>query len=245
MMPAMGDTIRVNFGRPMPVFPLPGVILLPHAVQPLHIFEPRYQQMVTNCLDQVVDNCITTAGQIAMASFAGSEWEKDYEGQPPLRPAVCIGQIVQHESLFDGRHNILLQGVCRARIVSMSEPDGDRMYRMAKLAPLERSDEFPEELPGVRKRLHRLLSGPRLKRMCAASTVVEWIEREEVPTHALLELVGFALIKDEMVKYRLLAEADASSRAEIIVDELSGLDHLVARADRQNFKDWPKGLSWN
>lgn len=241
----MGQTIRVNFARPMPVFPLPGVVLLPHAVQQLHIFEPRYRQMVKVCLSQMVDNCITTAGQIAIASFADTEPGEFDDDRPALRPAVCIGQMVQMESLFDGRYNILLQGVCRARIVSLTEPEGDRMYRLAKLAPLEKPDEAPVEVPGVRRSLRTLLRGPRLSRMCAASTVVQWIEREEVPTHALLELVGFALIKDEGLKYRLLAEPDVTIRAAIILNELAGLEQLVAQADRQNFKEWPKGMSWN
>jgi uncharacterized protein len=240
----MGETIRVNFGKPMPLFPLPGVVLLPHAVQPLHIFEPRYRQMIRHCLDQVVDNCLATAGQIAIASFAAAELEEDEE-LPALRPAVCIGQIVHHEPLYDGRHNLLLQGVCRARIVKVSEPDGDRLYRTAKLVPIDRPDLPPSDLPGVRQALKRLLRGPRLKRMCAAGTVVEWIEHEEVPTHALLELVGFALIKDEKIKYQLLAESDAKRRAEVILSQLRDLDQIVARAEKQNWREWPKGLSWN
>ena len=100
----MAEVISVNFSKPMPLFPLPEVVLLPHAIQPLHVFEDRYRVMVEHCLDG--------SGQIAMASFDGDDWKKDYEeGLPKLRPAVCIGQIVHHESLPDGRHQILLHGV--------------------------------------------------------------------------------------------------------------------------------------
>ena len=42
----MAEVISVNFSKPMPLFPLPEVVLLPHAIQPLHIFEPRYRLMV-------------------------------------------------------------------------------------------------------------------------------------------------------------------------------------------------------
>jgi len=59
----MTEAIRVNFGRPMPVFPLPDAVLLPHAIQPLHVFEQRYRQLVNDCLDG--------SGQIAIAAFAG------------------------------------------------------------------------------------------------------------------------------------------------------------------------------
>ena len=81
------ETISVNFGRPVPVFPLDGVVLLPQQVLPLHIFEERYVQMVSRVLDG--------SGQIALAVFEGDDWKKDYDGVPPIRPYVCLGQIAQ------------------------------------------------------------------------------------------------------------------------------------------------------
>ena len=131
----MPEFVQVNFGRPMPLFPLPDTVLLPHAVLPLHIFEPRYRQMVEDVLD--------ASGQIAMATFNDKDWKSHYHGTPPLRPAVCVGQIVQHEAMDDGRHNILLHGVCRARITRWSSPTMSGRIRLAKLAPLETVDETP------------------------------------------------------------------------------------------------------
>ena len=113
------NTVQVNFGKPIPLFPLDSAVLLPQQVLPLHIFEPRYRQMVERALDG--------AGQIAMAVFEGESWKQQYHGRPALRPAVCIGQIVQHERLPDGRYNIILQGVCRARISKESARDGERL----------------------------------------------------------------------------------------------------------------------
>src|SRR5580765_1551354 len=102
-------TISVNFGKPMPIFPLNSVVLLPHGVLPLHVFEDRYRQMVGDALDG--------SGQIAMAVFEGADWKQEYHCRPPVRPAVCVGQIIQHHKLPDGRYNIALQGICRARIL--------------------------------------------------------------------------------------------------------------------------------
>ena len=239
----MAETIRVNFGRPMPLFPLPGSVLLPHAIQPLHIFEPRYRQMIEQSLD--------SSGQIAMASFQNStnhfsEAESDSDSNHiTIRPAVCIGQIVQHLPLPDGRHNILLQGICRAKIVKLIDPDEDRLYRMAMLEPLEPVQEPPPPLGAQRRRLRSLLSGPRLKRMRGVDKVMEWFEHREVPTHALLELIGFSLLHDDDLRYQLLAEANPQRRATIICRELQHLDQLLCSADRQPYRDWPKGMSWN
>lgn len=127
------QSIQVNFGKPMPIFPLNQVTLLPQQVLPLNIFEPRYRQMVEHALDG--------AGQIAMAVFDTEAWREDYHARPPVKPAVCIGQIVQHEKLDDGRYNLLLQGVCRARIVGEDAPSGGRLYRTATLEPVGLDDE--------------------------------------------------------------------------------------------------------
>ncbi|MCZ6494500.1 MAG: LON peptidase substrate-binding domain-containing protein [Planctomycetota bacterium] len=233
----MAEAIRVNFGRPMPVFPLPDAVLLPHSVQPLHILEPRYKQMVSHCLDG--------AGQIAMASFAGEDWRSQYHGLPPLRPAVCIGQVIQHEPLSDGRHDIWLQGICRAKILKVIDPQDERLYRLVKVDPLEAVSNQPPPMLEIRQELHDLLTSPCLSRMRYIETVMELFDRDDISTHALLELIGFALLLDSELRYQLLAEANPVRRAGIIKHELTSLDDLVSRADRQPYRSWPKGMSWN
>ncbi len=241
----MAETISLDFGKPIPLFPLARSILLPHAVQALHLFEPRYRQLIEHSLAHMQFGNILTAGPIAMATFRGDAWQEDYEGTPPLRSAVCVGKIVRHQLVDGGRHNVLLQGVCRARIRQLLEPDGARLYRMALLEPIERVPEPPPALPGVRRALRSLLSGPCLSKLNGAEAALEWIRRKDVPTHALLELVGFTLVNDEQVRYQLLAEADPKRRARLIRDELARLDRLVAKAQEQAWSRWPKGVSWN
>src|SRR5262245_15347424 len=182
---------------------------------------------------------------MAMATFRGENWKLDYHGTPPLRPAVCVGQIVHHDALSDGGHNILLHGVCRAKIDRIIEPNDDRPYRIARLTPLEAVEQNQPALSDVRKALRDMLVGPRLSRMRSVETVMQWFDRDDVSTQALLELIGFALVHDTELKYRLLAEANPIRRARLIRKELSNLDHLVGQAERQNFKSWPKGMSWN
>jgi Lon protease-like protein len=241
----MAETISLDFGKPIPLFPLAGLILLPHAVQALHIFEPRYRQMVEHALGEMKHGNLLTAGPIAMASFRGSEWNDAELETPPLRPAVCVGKIVQHQRLPGGRHNLRVQGVCRARIRGMLEPDGARLYRMAMLEPLERVTAPPPALPGVRQAIRSLLQRPSLQKMNGAESVLEWVGRKDVPTHALLELVGFTLINDDRVRYQLLAESDPKRRAILIHRELGRIERLVLKAGEQSAAHWPKGMSWN
>lgn len=229
--------VQVNFGRAMPVFPLDQVTLLPQQVLPLHIFEPRYRQMVERALDG--------AGQIAMGVFRGKRWQQEYHGRPPIKPAVCIGQIVQHEKLPDGRYNILLQGVCRARIVEESAPDGDRLYREAMLEPIGLEETAEEALAPLRERLERDLAEGPLSKLAAAEPILEYVRNPQIPTSALLELVSFTMVTSPTLRYRLLEEGDPTERASLIEEELGKLGSLIARALRQQPEQWPKGCSWN
>lgn len=232
-----GTTITVNFAKPIPVFPLDSAVLLPQQVLPLHIFEPRYRQMIDHVLDG--------AGQIAMGVFQGGKWKQEYHGRPPLRPFVCVGQVVQHERLEDGRYNVLLQGVCRARIVQELPASAERLYREAVLSPVGLGDLDEQVLAESRDRLGGMLAEGPLTKLVAAPAVSEYINNPEVPTTAILELVSFTILHDPEVRYRLLAEPNAKLRARIIVEELDGLSTLLRRAESQRAEDWPKGMSWN
>src|SRR5438552_10479372 len=89
----------------VPLFPLPNVVLFPRAILPLHIFEERYKAMTADA--------IAGDKQIAMALLQPG-WEKNYYGRAAIDRVVCVGTIVSHERLTDGKYNFLLQGHSRA-----------------------------------------------------------------------------------------------------------------------------------
>src|SRR6516165_6125069 len=98
----LDDEALAGFTGEARLFPLPNLVLFPHVVQPLHIFEPRYRQLMDDALED--DNLIT------MATLQPG-WESDYEKSPAVYPVVCIGRILKEESLPDGRYNLLLHGL--------------------------------------------------------------------------------------------------------------------------------------
>lgn len=244
---ADGVTIRVNFGKPMPLFPLDRVILMPHGVHAVHIFEERYVQMIEDVLDG--------AGQIAMAVFEGDAWKQQYHGSPPVRPAVCVSQIVQHSRLPDGRYNVLLQGVCRARIIeevppSMELDEGGptkppRLYREVMLEPTDIGEADEDELAVHRERLAGMLETDPLTDLKDVEAVVQHVRDSDIPVSAILELVTLTFVTDPEVRYRLLAARDAEQRAEILEEEMESLAKLLKRAQPQRFEDCPKGCWWN
>jgi Lon protease-like protein len=230
-------SISVNFGRPMPVFPLESVTLLPQQVVPLHIFEPRYRQMIDHILDG--------AGQLAMGVFEGDDWKSNYHGVPQIKPYVCIGQIAQHEKLSDGRYNILLQGVCRAKVIEEAPPDEQRQYRVAMLRPVGMAGDREQLLDDHRERIRDMLTEGPLEKLTAAETVSDYLKDDEVPTSAIFELIGFTMLTDPETRYRLLSEEDVVARAGIVEGELQRIESLLRRASSQRPEEWPKGLSWN
>ena len=109
----MSRTLRV------PLFPLPGAILFPRSQLPLHIFEPRYREMVRDAIDG--------AGQIAMIQ----PHRLDDDNQAPLYDVGCVGELVGVEELDDGRFNIVLLGSNRFRLIR--ETEADAAYRCAEV----------------------------------------------------------------------------------------------------------------
>lgn len=231
------SSIQVNFGKPFPLFPLDGVVLLPHALLKLFIFEPRYKQMVERALDG--------SGFIAMAVFEGNAWKKEYHGNPPIRRHVCLGKIAQHQKLPDGNYNVLMQGVCRARIRQEMPPDEKRLYRTATLEPIETDEKEEDDLFILRDGLLTSLRAEPLPELASVQSVLSELDSREVPTPALLDVVTLSVLNDKPVQYRLLSEGDIFRRGEIVEKELGRLKRLLDRARLQHDPEAPNGVMWN
>jgi Lon protease-like protein len=224
----MFETIAVDFRRRFSVFPLPETVLLPHGIQPLHIFEPRYTQMLDHMLDG--------SGQIAMATWA--DLSPEVMESRPLRQVVCLGQIVQHERVQSG-YQVLLHGLCRGRIVDVQEPTGDRLYRKALIRPISGSVNPGTDsvLDDARGAIRSLLRSRSLKPMERLETVATWFDLDEVPTGPLVDLAGAAVLGNSDQRYELLAEPDAQVRANMVLQELRDLERLLRLAALQPRED--------
>lgn len=233
------DAYRVDFGRPIALFVLPNVGLLPHLSQGFHIFEPRYRQMVESAI-AAGEGDLDRSLPIAVA-VAGDD-EPDLIGG--IRPVACVGRLSELERFPDGRFNIVLHGVCRARIDEIVPPEGSRLHAEAWLRPLE-LDEPESSMPEVRSTVRSLLQGPRLSRLRLGELVRRIASLEDVPVSAMLDLVGYWTFEDVDLRYQLLSHADSRERAAIVTRELQELDRLVSMVDRQHPGAWPKGISWN
>lgn len=105
----------------IPIFPLPNLVMFPGLSVPLHIFEPRYREMIADVAD--------AHGMIGMALLKGV-WQQDYSAFPDIFEVGCAGRIGGLVKLADGRYNLVLEGVGEFRIAR--EIRG-RSYRQAEV----------------------------------------------------------------------------------------------------------------
>jgi len=216
----MIEKLEIDFGQPVPLFPLPDCVLMPHATVPLHIYESRYQCMVKDALD--------SRGLIAMSLFRDHTWKQDYQGSPPVRSHVCIGYIVRHETLDNGRYNLLLQGICRAQIQQElpHEP-----YRVALVEPTEPRLPMEIDMDEHRSHLEALLCDPLLKQLACVSAIHNWVNTE-IPTAALVDLASMTVCSNVEQRYTMLADPDAIRRAAWLIKLLEQTRHTLAIAER-------------
>jgi Lon protease-like protein len=108
--------------RKVRLFPLPNLVFFPHAIQPLHIFEPRYRVMTAEAL---------ASDRLLALTMLKVGWETDYHGKPALETVATIGRIMADQQFEDGRYNLLLRGLARIRI--LCEIPNDKSYREAEV----------------------------------------------------------------------------------------------------------------
>jgi Lon protease-like protein len=191
------------------LFPLPNVVLFPHVVQPLHIFEPRYRQMTADALagDRLFGMTLLQPG-----------WETDYAGRPPVHAVGCLGAIVAEQALDDGRFNILLRGVSRFRI-EREVPD-TKLYRSARISLLDDGSEpGPETARKFRRRMLKIVP-PWLSSHGVVVEQFRKLIKSDVPVGALCDIIAFALPLEVAFKQELLEELCVGKRLRSLMRHL-------------------------
>jgi uncharacterized protein len=193
------------------VFPLPNLVLFPHVMQPLRIFEQRYRELL--------EDALVGDGLIAMAALAPG-WEKDYEGRPALYPIACLGRITAHCRLADGAYNVLLLGLRRVRL--LKELPASRAFREVEAELCD--EECPAYSSAKRKAVRRRLRSAILHVLPALPDVQEQLDQllgNDMPLGMLTDVMGYILDIGTGRKLSLLAETNVVRRAELLLKHLS------------------------
>ncbi len=192
------------------LFPLPSLVLFPHVMQPLHIFEPRYRAMV--------EEAIAADQMIALASLAPG-WENDYEGRPPLLRTACLSRIATYQRVEGDRFNLLVLGLKRIEIQHELPPT--KLFREAEVAVHD--DYYPQGKTADRHNLQRALVEAFRSILPSLGEGQEQIDEllgGNVPLGVLTDIVSYTLDLEIPLKERLLAECNVDRRATLLLEFL-------------------------
>lgn len=186
----------------LPLFPLGGAILFPRSHLPLHIFEPRYRQMVEDAI----------AGGKLIGMIQPKAAPDDGLGQPQLYRVGCIGEIVGLEEMEDGRYNLVLQGSSRFQLIA--EADVGTPYRQVDVLPFSGDAGEPAALPSVLRAAveqeSRLLGD-------AMGLTVDWGAVERLDDEMLVNAIAQVAPFDAGAKQALLEAVSLGGRAELLI----------------------------
>jgi len=197
----------------LPIFPLTREVLFPHARLPLYIFEPRYVSLINDCLH--ADQRLAIALVRTRRANAGAS---------NLHRFLGVGRIIDHTRMPDGKYNILVEGVERARLI---EEIPHNPYRAARLMPLgDRYDTIlPEDLGDLFHEMTRLAKG-----------VVDFLPKYRRPLRSILhtyqhpsivaDLLAFHFVSHSYDRQSVLAELDVGRRLRLVSIQLR---HLIRR----------------
>ena len=182
----------------IPLFPLHGTILLPGSVLPLHIFEPRYKQMV----EHVLENEELMIGIIQPEAVDSKK----------LCEIGCAGTIEHSQQLPKGNYLIQLHGKSRFQIVE--ELDTETLYRKARVEYSSFKNDVKET---ILSKDTKLLYKNFREYSERNSLKIEWEKIEEIPANYLVNLLSMNLDFSGIEKQTLLESPDLDSRLEDLI----------------------------
>ncbi len=193
------------------LFPLPELVVFPNAMQPLHIFEPRYCELLHEAL--------ATDQLIALATLAPG-WQQPTFGQPAISPQICICRIISHSTTDEDRHNILLVGLRRARMIE-EEQDTGRPFRSARVELID--DIYPPSGTSDRASLKKELLHA-FRQLIPDVAEVQKNLHDLMASHmqlgAVTDIIGFTMQFEESLKLDLLGEGNVDRRAQLLLETL-------------------------
>jgi Lon protease-like protein len=202
-------------------------VLFPNVFLPLHIFEPRYRDMMADVLaaDRVIGMVLLKPG-----------WEPLYDGRPPIYPIGCSGVISHVERMADGCYNIAWRGLERFRVLA---EDHARSYRRARVEPVLEPELAADDRAALRHQRVKLeaLLGPVIERANAArrdqrpgraAKAIDPAIPASMADEDLVNALAQYLDLEPLEKLALLEQRNLRTRAEALV-ELIEMKILIAR----------------
>ena len=209
----------------LPIFPLPNAVLFPGAMLPLHVFEPRYRELVRTVL----------AGRKLMGvAQLKPGFELDYEGRPPVFDVCGVGSVIESLEHADGRYDISLRGLARVQIVAELPPRF--AFREVRVEELCDSPSDAAVTSAWQRKLISLWTalGPHLP---PSVRDLHTLTRGAEGAGAYADRLAAALVGDSEASQRLLAETDPTERLRVLTLKLQHFHDKVVSSSSSRSND--------
>lgn len=232
-MAASDFEVPDSFSGHVRLFPLPSVVLFPGVVQALHLFEPRYLELMS---DAIADNELITMALVK------PDPDNMSMPVPEIFDTVCIGKVMTHAKLDNGTYNTLLAGVRRARIVE--ELNSDTPYRQAIVEVVNEPSVSVAEEPSLRDQLIDLFRKSRDLEATFGEESAEQLVSDKIDLGQLADLMAYASGLPPLAQLQILQTDDPVERAVAVIKMLQQIAADQPTPDEEN-KQFPPGFSMN
>ena len=223
-----------GFNNVVRLFPLPNLVLFPGVVQALHIFEPRYRELMS---DALADDELITMAYLKPSGIS----DPAFGMEPPIAETVCIGKIISHTELEDGRYNLFLVGTRRARIIE--ELDVSSPYRMAEVAIVQDGPAAHFDATTLRQQIIK-----EFRELAALETswnheALEQFLDDSLPLTQLIDMIAYASGADAHDQQVILETPDVDRRGELVLQMMR--KRIMEKVAQENRPTFPPDFSLN
>ena len=197
-----------SFDNKVRLFPLPNLVLFPGIVQALHLFEPRYRELMKAALatDQLITMAYVKPGPESLLP------------RPEIASTVCIGKILSHTQLEDGRYNLFLVGARRARVVQ--EVTSDFLYRTAEVELIPRRPEQGEGIRFLRDEIATKFRELADNRTGWDREALKQFLDDDLPFGQMIDMISYSCGASSEEQQRVLETFDLRARGELVLEIL-------------------------
>ena len=196
-----------RFPKVIPLFPLPNVVLFPEASLPLHIFEPRYREMIKTARQNE---------RIIGMTLLKDGWEREYHGNPEIYETGCAGEIISLTLLDDGKYDIVLKGLFKFKI---QEQIFEKAFRQGWVEPCRDAGQEASLPPPLKNQLTTLLK-KRAITLRGGMQLLALVEKDSGGEASGIHKLCFALPFSTVEKQFLLEAENLVQQARRLIELL-------------------------
>jgi len=193
----------VTLPEQLPVMPLPGAVLFPHALLPLHIFEPRYRKMLEHALQQHRMFCVTLIKPSCPDWHAAEDF---FHRATAGLIRACVGR-------SDGTSNLILQGLQRVRLTGFEQ---EKPFPIATIDPVESRDPTTVETEALGAKVVELYGSLKHDRRQLPAKLGRYLS-ELGDLEMLADLMGSTFVNDPLRRQHLLEERSLNQRLRFLI----------------------------